>query len=70
MSKATDGEIIEFVKNTYKGLFKTMTVSSIETGTPDKYGSVVHNVFARTRWNDCTVTDNRFSCNEQDGELY
>ncbi|AMM44537.1 hypothetical protein BARRETLEMON_75 [Arthrobacter phage BarretLemon] len=70
MNKATDAQIIDFIKNIYKGEFKSMSVESIETGKADKYGSVKHNVFAVTVWNDDSKTHNMFSCNEQNGELY
>ncbi|UVK62323.1 hypothetical protein SEA_NATHANVAAG_71 [Arthrobacter phage NathanVaag] len=70
MNNATDAQIFNYIKGMYAGQFATMSLESIETGKADKYGSVKHDVFAVTVWNDGSKTHNRFSCNEQDGELY
>lgn len=61
----TDSEIIEAIKEQYKGEFKSMAIESISTSEADKYGAVKHFVFARTEWNDGTVTNNKFDVQEE-----
>ncbi|ALY09400.1 hypothetical protein FDH48_gp71 [Arthrobacter phage Jawnski] len=70
MDKATEARIIDFIKGIYAGQFETLTVTKIETTEPNKYGEVKHIVSADTVWLDGSKTQNTFSCNQQDNDIY